>query len=131
MGDVGLHFDRDEFRCKGEHCCGHAGPVSDRLVAALDELHILLEEDQKSEAVYINVTSGFRCPVHNAEVKGDTQSYHMLGEAADIQVPGVSLLKVAALARKVRDFASGCVLVEPTWIHVDVRRRPPLPGKRR
>ncbi len=36
------------------------------------------------------VTSGFRSPRVNAAVGGGTTSQHVKGEAADIQVPGVS-----------------------------------------
>lgn len=46
----------------------------------------------------ISVTSGYRSPEVNARVGGASSSQHTLGEAADIECPGVS---TADLARKV------------------------------
>lgn len=35
-----------------------------------------------------NITSGWRCPKHNAEVGGKPESAHTTGEAADIAATG-------------------------------------------
>src|SRR6478752_3641941 len=38
----------------------------------------------------IRILSGFRTPAHNKEVGGASQSYHLVGKAADIYVVGLS-----------------------------------------
>ena len=44
------------------------------------------------------ITSGYRTAAHNAVVGGAKSSQHLLGRAADIRVPGVSVEDVAAYA---------------------------------
>lgn len=122
MGDLSVHFSRDEFRCQGEHCCGHAGPVSDRLINALEELRTALCTALNKTDVPIIINSGFRCPVHNREVNGSLQSFHMTGEAADIRVAGITPVKLASIAKKVFEFREGGIGVYPQWLHVDVRK---------
>ena len=43
----------------------------------------------------VRVTSGYRSPAVNQAVKGARSSQHMLGEAADIKVDGVSAIALA------------------------------------
>lgn len=44
----------------------------------------------------VRVTSGYRAPAVNRAVSGSPTSQHMLGEAADIKVPGVAAEDLAA-----------------------------------
>ena len=73
------------------------------------------------------ITSGYRTAAHNAVVGGAKSSQHLLGRAADIRVPGVSVEDVAAYAESLMpdwggvgrypvkaDRATG-------WVHVDTR----------
>lgn len=122
---VSIHFLRDEFRCKGKNCCGNVGPVSERLVAGLEKLRALVNQELRFGDVAMVVNSGFRCRKHNAEIGGDVDSYHMTGEAADIVVHGMSMLRLAKLARSVPEFEKGGIGVYESWIHVDVRRDGP------
>jgi len=46
----------------------------------------------------VRITSGYRSPALNAEVKGSASSQHCKGEAADIKVDGLS---AEALAREI------------------------------
>jgi len=48
----------------------------------------------------ITITSGYRSPEHNAKVGGKTNSQHILGNAADIQVEGMSPKQVHATIEK-------------------------------
>jgi uncharacterized protein YcbK (DUF882 family) len=122
MGDVSLHFNRDEFRCKGKNCCGNVGPVSERLLEALEELRLLVCEVVGYDGKGIIINSGFRCAIHNQRVGGKRNSFHMCGEAADIRVEGLSQLKLLSLVNKVRAFKEGGVGMLPKDVHVDVRR---------
>ena len=47
----------------------------------------------------VRVNSGYRCPELNAAVGGSTHSQHLLGEAVDIEVPGLSNKRLAELIR--------------------------------
>lgn len=105
------HFHEDEFRCK---CgCGVA-IVSKRLVRALEELRALCGSKP------VHITSGYRCPAHNATIGGAARSKHMLGEAADIQVRGVSPRRVVAAAEQVEGFRLGGIGKYQRFTHVDV-----------
>lgn len=46
-------------------------------------------EPIRSHFGLVRITSGFRCPALNKLLNGDPQSQHLIGEAADIKVPGV------------------------------------------
>jgi len=74
------HFNLREFRCP---CCNQADPVT-----ALELAERL--EQVRPDFGPIAILSGFRCPKHNAAVKGAQNSYHLLGLAADIAVSGDS-----------------------------------------
>ena len=38
MGDLSRNFDRSEFACRGDNCCGHSSPIDPDLIAALQLL---------------------------------------------------------------------------------------------
>ena len=80
MGDITDHFSRSEFRCKCGKC--EEKEVSLYLVWALEKVRYAIGKP-------IIITSGIRCPAHNAAVGGATASKHMLGMAADIMVRGM------------------------------------------
>lgn len=84
------HFSKDEFKCK----CGCGGLKVDL------NLIVLLEKLRAEVGQPIHVSSGYRCPKHNAAVGGATNSYHMKGMAADITIPNHSPSDIARLARK-------------------------------
>ena len=73
------------------------------------------------------ITSGYRTAAHNAVVGGAKSSQHLLGRAADIRVPGVSVEDVAAYAESLMPDWGG-VGRSPVkagratgWVHVDTR----------
>jgi uncharacterized protein YcbK (DUF882 family) len=66
----------------------------------------------------VNITSGYRSPTWNTKVGGSKNSQHMLGKAADIQVPGFSPEKIAEFARYIGFTGIG---LYDAHTHVDVR----------
>jgi len=78
MGDISAHFSLDEFRCK----CG-----CNQVIVHPDLIEVL-ENVREFSGVPIQITSGFRCPDHNAAVGGTPDSAHLTGEAADFFVSG-------------------------------------------
>jgi len=70
------HFSRKEFECK---CgCGFAAMDS--------ELLEVLEDVREHFGSPIIITSGCRCPSHNAQVGGMPNSFHTKGMACDFKV---------------------------------------------
>jgi len=106
-----VHFTVDEFRCP---CCGIA-IVTLPLLRLLERLRDLVGEP-------LIITSGYRCPKHNAEVGGAPDSLHMAGCAADIRCDAVEPRKLAQLAGRVGFF--GVLVYKDGHVHVDTRNAP-------
>ena len=104
------HFINDEFRCK---CCEElpVGGMSTKLLDLLDDLR-----DKVGKSVF--VSSGYRCPSHNASSGGVKGSYHTLGMASDIFVIGLLPIELAKICVDVGFTGIG---VYDTFVHVDVR----------
>lgn len=66
----------------------------------------------------IHITSGFRSVSHNTAVKGASNSQHMYGIAADIQVSGKTPYQVRDIA-KTSGFSG--IKRYTSWVHVDSR----------
>lgn len=107
MGDLSAHFSRHEFRCP---CCGRA-EVAPRLIEVLEGI-------RSWAGIPMTITSGFRCPAHNAAVGGKPDSAHLRGEAADFFVSGsidrFRLLEGAFMGDALR------IGIGADFIHVDV-----------
>ena len=66
----------------------------------------------------VTVTSGYRCPTHNRNIGGATQSRYMQGQAADLVVAGVSPAQVTQAAEKVG--FGGIGVYASGFTHVDI-----------
>lgn len=75
------HFSFAEMACHGEGCCGGAYACQPELMDALEALRAAV-------GVPLSVTSGYRCPKHNAAIGGHPNSAHLQGLAADISADG-------------------------------------------
>jgi hypothetical protein len=86
-GDIQLttNFKVKEFFC----LCGKCPETLINLdhVAKLQKLR-----DDLNASIHIN--SAYRCPEHNKAVGGETHSQHMIGNATDIVVVGMTPLEV-------------------------------------
>ena len=113
MGDLSRNFSSREFRCR---CGCDRAEVNPRLVEALQQLRDLAGRP-------IRITSGYRCPDHNRAKGGKKRSQHLLGNAADLAIDGLSVIEMYCLADKVAAVRSGGIGLYPKngIIHVDVR----------
>lgn len=109
---VGRHFQLSEFACAG---CGQV-----RVTPGFIKLVALLDAMREEAGVPCRVTSGYRCPEHNAQVAGAVQdSQHIEGVAADIVLVGLAMPKAQALAEKY--FGDGGIGVyKDGHLHVDL-----------
>lgn len=105
------HFSESEMSC---HCCGQLpeGGMSQKLLDGLEEL-------RRKVGLPIHVTNGYRCPSHNAEVGGVSNSQHVQGCAADIYVDGVGVYELAVMCRQIFDGVGEYYGQE--FVHVDMR----------
>ena len=72
------HFKLSEFRCS---CGCNQVVVHPALIETLEDI-------REFSGIPVQITSGYRCAKHNAEVGGKPNSAHLLGEAADFWVSG-------------------------------------------
>lgn len=120
------NFTEQEFacRCKSKGLydkdplsyCGGLSVYDLRLVQKLQVL-------RDRVGVPVVITSGYRCPAYNRRpepngVGGATQSQHMLGRAADIQVQGYTPQQIAEIAK---ELGFSFIGIYDTFTHVDVR----------
>ena len=104
------YFKRSEFACK---CGCGLDTVDAQLLAVLTDLR-----EHFGAPVLIN--SACRCRHHNEAVGGKTHSYHLLGRAADVRIPGVQPDRIYDYLNKKYPGALG-LLCYLSFVHVDTR----------
>jgi uncharacterized protein YcbK (DUF882 family) len=98
--------------------------ASGEVLKNLTELAKNLEVLRKHLGQPIRVTSGFRSREHNRKIGGATNSYHVLGMAADIQVAKITPQQVAkAIELLIAEgkMKEGGLGIYRTWVHYDFR----------
>lgn len=84
-GQLSPHFHEDEFRCRH---CGELHPSGDKPTQQMIDWLENIRAHFGGKTVSIN--SGYRCPTHNKNVGGATNSQHLEGNATDFFISGVS-----------------------------------------
>jgi uncharacterized protein YcbK (DUF882 family) len=110
MNQLTVHFNRAEFTC---HCGCGASNVNMKLVELLEQIRLTVDEP-------IHVLSGVRCERHNHHVGGARHSQHILGNAADIYIDGLTPKQLRELIEQ--KFDVGGLGLYPTFVHIDVRK---------
>jgi uncharacterized protein YcbK (DUF882 family) len=101
---------------------GVATPVSVRgnIQFLMDQLEVLRAQVNAP----IRIVSGYRSPAHNASVGGKGQSRHMCGQAADIQITGMTPTEVHATIERLitaGQMQQGGLGLYRTFVHYDTR----------
>ena len=110
-------FKEQELCCK---CCGQLPPFARENIEAL--VREVLDPAREKLGSPIVVNSGYRCPKHNKEVGGATNSQHLLGQAADIRFQ-VSGFKIQDLAKAIVENGKyDQLILYPTFVHVSWKR---------
>jgi uncharacterized protein YcbK (DUF882 family) len=109
-GQLSANFSEREFFCR--HCNTlPPGGMDRRLIEVLQRI-------RDHYGVPVTINSGYRCPVHNANVGGARNSQHLLGTAADFVVRGIS---PAQVFRDLDPLWPGGLGRYNNFTHVDVR----------
>lgn len=85
---VSEHFSTKEFDCHCKYPECKITYIDTDHVANLEKLRVIFNSP-------IIIVSGFRCVMHNRDVKGKKGSAHLGGKATDIKIPGHSPDSVA------------------------------------
>jgi len=105
------YFSEDELRCK----CGCGQCLMD------DFFLILLDSLREEVDEPIGVVSGYRCPKHDLEVKGEGN--HPYGEAVDLAAPTSHMkFKIVKAALQVGITRIG---IGKTFVHLDIVKNHP------
>ena len=106
------YFKPSEFQCK---CCGKLN-ISEELV---DRLYVAREK----AGIPFVINSGYRCPKHNAEVGGKSDSAHKEGLAVDISAKdGYARFKIL---KALFDAGFERIGIDDKFIHADVDHSKP------
>ena len=107
-------FRLEEFKCKCGRCEGYPEyGMSEVLLEKLDELR-----ERVGSPIY--VSSGYRCPTHNATVGGVWNSQHVYATAADIICSSITVRELADLCRELGFDGVGEYRYSG-FVHVDMR----------
>ena len=107
------HFTRGEFSCKcGRFCDGFPAEPAEKLVRIADGIR----EHFGAAAI---VTSGVRCPTHNANVGGVVGSRHLSGKAMDFRITDRSAAEVLYYVNQFADIRYAYA-IDSQHVHMDV-----------
>lgn len=123
MGERTADRLTDNFKLS-EFASGDGRPTPEHVKPNLLELAMNLEALRDELKKPIRITSGFRSPEHNAAIKGEPNSFHIKGMAADIQISGVTPAVVAETIERLISagkMKQGGIGVYKTWVHYDIR----------
>lgn len=110
-GDI-RYFTRSEFACRCGRCGGFPAEPAEALVRAVDRLRAHF-------AAPVTVSSGVRCPAHNAAVGGVANSRHLTGHAVDFCVSGRTSAETLAYARAMPEIAYAYA-IDGNYVHMDI-----------
>lgn len=108
------YFSLNEFQCP---CC-HRVMLHEKLLDLLYKVRLSVKKP-------VVITSGFRCDKYNKKIGGDPGSYHLIGMAADITVPGMNIRDLWDIVNLL-GFTGIGYYEQRKFCHVDVR-----PGERK
>lgn len=112
------NFKKHEFECK----CGCEMP--DDVYSNVIKLAGELQKLRDIFDVPFTPTNAYRCPEHNKAVGGVSKSMHLLGLAADLQIPEIEPHEVAGVIETLMDngeILMGGVGRYNTFTHMDIR----------
>ena len=113
------NFNKSEFECN----CGCEMP--NEVFLQIQKLASQLQCIRDFIRFPIKITSAYRCPSHNKEVGGVSNSQHILGKAADIQVDDSSPEAIYQVIDTLAEYGhvlQGGLGLYNTFTHYDIRK---------
>lgn len=109
------HFKRIEFKCKcgNIYCNGFPVEPEEKLVTVADRV-------REHFGRTATVSSGLRCPRHNANVGGVSNSRHLSGKAMDFCISGKTAAQVLAYVNKQPEIRYAYA-IDNTFVHMDIQ----------
>jgi hypothetical protein len=121
MSITSSHFGTEELRCHGEGCGQPGCPLN----LCTQKLVDVLEEFRAKVGKPVIVDSAYRCAFHNENIAVAAQhSQHVLGNAADIRVDGMSAAQLEEIALTIQEINGLGRDDFENYIHIDVRDSP-------
>ena len=107
------YFSRKEFACKcGRYCDGYPAQIQRGVVELADRA--------RAELKGVGfVSSGLRCPQHNANVGGVSDSRHLNGKAIALRIEGKSARQTLAWAQKQPEVRYSYA-IDASYVHMDI-----------
>lgn len=107
------YFSRKEFACKcGRYCDGYPAQMQRGVVELADRARTELQG-----AAF--VSSGLRCPQHNANVGGVSNSKHLSGKAVDLRIEGKSAQQTLDWAQQQPEVRYAYA-IDTLYVHMDI-----------
>ena len=113
------NFNKSEFECN----CGCEMP--NEVFLQIQKLASQLQCIRDFIRFPINITNAYSCPTHNKEVGGVSNSQHILGKAADIQVDDSSPEAIYQVIDTLAEYGhvlQGGLGLYNTFTHYDIRK---------
>ena len=111
MNTISEHFTINEVDCN----CGCGGIIIEPLlVQCLEILRSVIGHG-------VNINSWYRCQEHNDAVGGTRKSQHRLGKAVDVWCEGLTSYHIATIAKHIKPFNNGGVIIYDNFVHLDIR----------
>jgi uncharacterized protein YcbK (DUF882 family) len=113
------NFNKSEFVCK----CGCEMP--EEVFLEIQKLACQLQHIRNFVRQSIKVTSAYRCKAHNKSIGGVSNSQHILGKAADIQVTDISSSEIYTTIDTLANnghILQGGLGKYNTFTHYDIRK---------
>lgn len=107
---VAVNFAVREFACKD----------GSRAVIINPKLPEYLQKARNHFGKPLIITSGYRTTAHNSKVGGVSNSQHVFGNAADVYIPGVSVMELYNYFCDIAGNSCGIGIYD-TFVHFDVR----------
>ena len=121
MKYVSPYITENEYKCK---CCDAYPPDfdPDDILVPYKMLFNFFKWIRETWGKPIRITSGYRCPMHNAMVGGKVLSAHMFGLALDLDCDGIDEVYELddTIADITPDLRRGRYTDSGTFIHIDV-----------
>lgn len=108
------YFTREEFKCKcgGKYCNGYPAEPQEPLVRAAVKV-------REHFGVPVTISSGLRCPTHNANNNGVYNSRHLSGKAMDFSVRGFNATSVLPYVQSLSEIRYAYA-IDSNWVHMDI-----------